>query len=236
MQSIGSRLKAWRDENKLSQKEAAAHFGVPSRTYQDYERNLKAPGAGAIESFVRAGINANWLLTGHGPMLWQDLLDYARQRRDAAVLAEHRWAIVSYALRKVERRWFVTAVSEPEHSLNNVVDDYNAGRILNHEALRQAIPSITVEELCEWGGEALAWGDRISKTPGLFPGLVISQQQPTINEDALTQAFCAMMQTAPKGEPLQQTARKAAAFYLYMVEKGLITPEGQGDGHLKAAS
>ncbi len=71
--SIGLRLRAWRDGESLSQKDAAAHFGVPPRTYQDYERDLKAPGAGAIEAFIRAGINANWLLTGEGPMLLADL-------------------------------------------------------------------------------------------------------------------------------------------------------------------
>lgn len=69
MHSIGAALKAWRESEKLSQREAAAHFGVPARTYQDYERDLKAPGAGAIQSFMRAGINANWLLAGEGPML-----------------------------------------------------------------------------------------------------------------------------------------------------------------------
>lgn len=69
MHSIGSALRTWREQKKLSQKDAAAHFGVPSRTYQDYERDLKSPGAGSIEAFVRAGINANWLLTGEGSML-----------------------------------------------------------------------------------------------------------------------------------------------------------------------
>lgn len=34
---------------------------------------LRAPGAEALEAFVRAGINANWLLTGDGPMLLADL-------------------------------------------------------------------------------------------------------------------------------------------------------------------
>jgi phage repressor protein C with HTH and peptisase S24 domain len=67
--NLGIRLRAWRERENLSQKDAAAHFGVPSRTYQDYERGLKAPGARAIESFVRKGINANWLLTGEGLML-----------------------------------------------------------------------------------------------------------------------------------------------------------------------
>lgn len=69
MHTIGGRLKAWRGQAKLSQKDASTRFGVPSRTYQDYERDLKSPGSGAIERFVKAGINANWLLTGEGPML-----------------------------------------------------------------------------------------------------------------------------------------------------------------------
>jgi hypothetical protein len=31
-----------------------------------------------MEAFVLAGINANWLLTGHGPMLLADLADATR--------------------------------------------------------------------------------------------------------------------------------------------------------------
>lgn len=71
--SIGLALRSWREGVGLSQKDAATHFGVPSRTYQDYERDLKAPGSGALTAFVRAGLNANWLLTGEGPMLLKDL-------------------------------------------------------------------------------------------------------------------------------------------------------------------
>ena len=44
---------------------------MPSRTYQDYERGLRQPGAESIGAFVLAGINANWLLTGEGEMLRQ---------------------------------------------------------------------------------------------------------------------------------------------------------------------
>lgn len=72
MHSIGARLKAWREELRLHQKDAATQLSIPSRTYQDYERGLRAPGAESMEAFVRAGINANWLLTGEGPMLLAD--------------------------------------------------------------------------------------------------------------------------------------------------------------------
>ena len=71
--SIGVRLKKWRDSVKLSQKDAATQLSFPARTYQDYERDLRSPGAESMEAFVRAGINANWLLTGEGPMLLAEL-------------------------------------------------------------------------------------------------------------------------------------------------------------------
>lgn len=57
-----------------------------------------------------------------------------------------------------------------------------------------------------------------------------------INVDALVQAFCVSLQTAPKGEPPEKSARKAVEFYLYCVERGLITPEGQGEGNESAAA
>jgi transcriptional regulator with XRE-family HTH domain len=71
--SIGARLKKWRTENKVGQKEASAIFGVSYSTYQKYELNSSVPGGEAIQSFIKAGINANWLLTGIGPMLVADL-------------------------------------------------------------------------------------------------------------------------------------------------------------------
>jgi len=37
-------------------------------TFQKYEMDLRAPGADALECFVRAGVNTNWLLTDDGPM------------------------------------------------------------------------------------------------------------------------------------------------------------------------
>lgn len=68
MHSYGSRLKVWRESQKLKQPEAASLLGVPASSYQKYEMDLLAPGAKAIEGFVRAGINANWLVTGEGEM------------------------------------------------------------------------------------------------------------------------------------------------------------------------
>lgn len=69
MATVSERLKLARSELGLKQEELAAQSGVSSRAYQGYEAGRSVPGGEAIEGFVRAGINANWLLTGEGPML-----------------------------------------------------------------------------------------------------------------------------------------------------------------------
>ena len=51
-----------------------------------------------------------------------------------------------------------------------------------------------------------------------------------INVDALVQAFCVSMQTAKKGETVEQTARRAVVFYQYCWDQGLITETGEGEG------
>lgn len=74
MSALNSRLKAWREEKRLNQAQAANLLGVPVATFIKWEVGTRAPGAAAIEAFVTAGgINANWLLTGEGPMRIEDL-------------------------------------------------------------------------------------------------------------------------------------------------------------------
>ncbi len=98
-----------------------------------------------MESFVRAGINANWLLTGEGPMLLAEL----------------------------------------------------------------AAPA---------------------------PAPAPKPEPPRINVDALAHAYAVTLQTAPKGETLAQSAKKAVAFYQYCFENGLITEDGEGQGNLEGAA
>ena len=43
------------------------------RTFQRAETGANEAGMSLVEAFVRAGINANWLLTGNDPMLLKDL-------------------------------------------------------------------------------------------------------------------------------------------------------------------
>ena len=70
--TIGTRLKVWRKSNSLKQVDAANTLGLPASTYQNYERDMRAPNAEGWEAFLRAGINTNWLLSGSGPMLLVD--------------------------------------------------------------------------------------------------------------------------------------------------------------------
>lgn len=67
--TLAERLKEARAALRLKQEELAAQSGVSYSAYQKYEIGRSAPGADALEGFVRAGINANWLLTGEGSML-----------------------------------------------------------------------------------------------------------------------------------------------------------------------
>lgn len=71
MHSIGSQLKAWRKATGLQQDEAAAHLELSPSTYQNYERDTRAPNTAGWVAFARAGINTNWLLTNEGEMLLQ---------------------------------------------------------------------------------------------------------------------------------------------------------------------
>ena len=67
--AIGARFKKMREELGFTQKALCAVMEKPLPSIRDYERGKSIPGGDAIASLVRAGINANWLLTGEGEML-----------------------------------------------------------------------------------------------------------------------------------------------------------------------
>jgi len=70
--TIGERLREWRSQNNIGQKQASSIFDVTYSVYQKYESDSSVPGGDAIKAFVKAGINANWLLTGEGEMMLTD--------------------------------------------------------------------------------------------------------------------------------------------------------------------
>ena len=71
--TISENLKAARAALGLTQAEAARKFEMPIGSLRKYESGPSEPGSAALSGIVRAGINANWLLTGEGPMLVKDL-------------------------------------------------------------------------------------------------------------------------------------------------------------------
>jgi len=142
---IGLRMRAARDVLGLTQEGLAKAVGASKRGIQDNEAQKSVPGGDVVASMVSLGINANWLLTGEGPMLLADLV-----------------------------------------------------------APAPAAPSKPVA--------------------------------PRINVDALAHAYAVTLQTAPKGETLAQTAKKAVAFYQYCFDNGLITEDGEGAGNLEGAA
>lgn len=76
---IGDRMREARRVLKLNQIDFHDKYVGPDhstlRTFQRAEKGTNEAGMSLIEAFVRAGINANWLLTGEGPMLTADLME-----------------------------------------------------------------------------------------------------------------------------------------------------------------
>jgi transcriptional regulator with XRE-family HTH domain len=70
---VGKRIAEVRNALGLTQKGMSSHIGMALPSFKDYEGGKTMPGGEAMQSFIRAGINANWLLTGEGPMLLKDL-------------------------------------------------------------------------------------------------------------------------------------------------------------------
>lgn len=67
---IGARIKAARKALGMTQDQLAALAGAKSKSgLQDNEAGKNMPGGQMIGALVRAGVNANWLLTGEGEML-----------------------------------------------------------------------------------------------------------------------------------------------------------------------
>lgn len=67
-EAIGRRLREARTALHMTQNEFCAAVGMPLPTLRDQELCKRIPGGESMLGFTRAGINANWLLTGEGDM------------------------------------------------------------------------------------------------------------------------------------------------------------------------
>lgn len=177
---IGKRLKQARAALKMTQKKLVSESGIPLPSLRDYEGGKRMPGGDAVASLVNVGINANWLLTGHGPMLWDDALEFAKQMRgDQHQLTEAQERIVLHAMGRVKKSWFVMSPSEPGNELTEVVDDYNQGNIFLGDQVRDEISTVTIEDLIRWGRalirkreHVVAEPQVVEYTPSLSSGYV----------------------------------------------------------------
>lgn len=97
--AVSERLKAARAVLKLTQAEAALKFEMPIGSLRKYESGPSIPGGEAIAGIVKAGINANWLLTGEGPMLMAEL----------RAIQEHRNLLAHGRVAEAGRPYGVTA-------------------------------------------------------------------------------------------------------------------------------
>lgn len=71
--ATGLRIKEARSALGWTQKELCSKAEMKFPSLRDYELGNSIPGGEAVAALVRVGINANWLLTGAGPMLLADL-------------------------------------------------------------------------------------------------------------------------------------------------------------------
>jgi transcriptional regulator with XRE-family HTH domain len=65
---LPARIKIVRDKLGLSQKDMAKKIGVSLTALQGYEAGRSVPGGEVFKSITKLGFNANWLLTGEGPI------------------------------------------------------------------------------------------------------------------------------------------------------------------------
>ncbi|MBI5518663.1 MAG: helix-turn-helix transcriptional regulator [Desulfovibrio sp.] len=80
--AFAARLREIRKATGRTGAEIAMHGSITKQTFSGYLHTGRLPSAGVLANWVfRLGINANWLLTGEGPML----LDEARLGEDPVV-------------------------------------------------------------------------------------------------------------------------------------------------------
>lgn len=85
---LGNRLKIAREHLGKSQREMDSLLGLGSKSWQRNESGGHAPGSKVIAALVAQGFNANWLLSGEGPMLREEPGDTPEDDVTAILLDE----------------------------------------------------------------------------------------------------------------------------------------------------
>lgn len=62
--TFGDRLRGYRESLGTTQREMAETLGLPTRTYQDYERGLSTPKIETLQKLAETGCDIAWLITG----------------------------------------------------------------------------------------------------------------------------------------------------------------------------
>ena len=106
--ALGERLRAAREALGLSRPAFVEKFGGSVRTIENNEGGRNEPGACLIGVLAANGINANWLLTGEGPMLIAELSTMARV--DMLVAERNELAV---SLQKALEKAWATAPQAP---------------------------------------------------------------------------------------------------------------------------
>lgn len=193
---IGGRIKAARESLGLSQDGLALAVGGSKRGIQDNEARNRVPGGEVICGMVRLGINANWLLTGEGPMRIADLVDIGVARRNGELVSAF------------EDFWHS---NEPDVRRELVAMDfqesYNAGHI-------KRIPGVA----------SIQTSDVLAAYELIKPSPQRPQPPAEIDVDTLAVMIEGAIRARPNATP-SQLARMAVDFYQRTQEMDAAKPE-----------
>lgn len=177
---IGARIKQARAALGLSQQALADAIGGSKRGIQDNESGANAPASTLLRGIVALGVNANWLLTGDGPMLLSELLSNALEdfvvaeklQRTADTMRSSQGEFVSIPLYDVQVAAGVGSVVDAE----NVVDFLS----FKHEWIRSELHASPSDLY-------LVHVDGESMEPTLRPGdvILIDHRDQSVSRDGV---------------------------------------------------
>ena len=205
-------MRVAREHLGLSQQELADKLGGSKRGLQDNEARNRVPGGEVIYGFVLLGINANWLLTGEGPMLLNPAAELGR------LMADARGDI---PIQQLARHMDIPAAMLEGMERGDKVADVET--IQDYVGMCGADPGVLFPAR-----------DRALVACGLLAAPTKpAETQAPINVKALSAIIEGL---AKAGAPPGMLGQTAVRYYLDAIEQGLITADGVGDGDGKAAA